>query len=41
MAARIAGGILAFTLSGWYIKYVDNKVRADKKAEPVITRIIA
>ncbi|HML35153.1 SoxR reducing system RseC family protein [Sporomusa sphaeroides] len=41
MAARIAGGILAFILSVWYIKYVDNKARADKKAEPVITRIIA
>lgn len=38
--SRIAGGMGAFLLAVWYIKYFDGSTRMDEKMQPTITRIL-
>lgn len=37
---QVGGGLAAFILSVWYIKYFDYSARSDMKMQPVITRIL-
>ncbi len=41
MIPRVVGGLAAFMLSIWYIKYFDYSARTDEKMQPIITSILS
>lgn len=41
LAAQFTGGVFAFSLSVWYIKYFDYSSQANEKMRPVIIAILS